>query len=84
MNTTRQELMLALAEVHAALPAMRYGQLIANMIFLAKGTASSTDLWDIEDEELLAAAREQLAQLQAINAGSGAAQEQGQDATTAR
>jgi hypothetical protein len=39
---------------------MRFGQLIANLSTLA-GRDSAEGLWDAEDEEMLAAAREQLA-----------------------
>ncbi len=56
----RQELLAVLAELSAACPEMRFGQLIANLSTLARGL-SSEGLWDVEDEELLAAARKQLA-----------------------
>jgi hypothetical protein len=39
---------------------MRFGQLIANLATLARGL-SAEGLWDAEDEELLAAAKKQLA-----------------------
>ena len=42
------------------MPDVRFGQLIANLSTLARGL-SAEGLWDAEDEELLAAAREQLA-----------------------
>jgi len=48
------------AELSAVCPEMRFGQLIANLSTLAKGLTSE-GLWDAEDEELLAAARKQLA-----------------------
>jgi hypothetical protein len=59
-TSTRQELLTVLAELSAACPEMRFGQLIANLSTLAKGL-SAEGLWDAEDEELLAAARKQLA-----------------------
>jgi hypothetical protein len=59
-NMVRQELLSALAELSAACPEMRFGQLIANLSTLA-GRDSAEGLWDAEDEEMLAAAREQLA-----------------------
>jgi hypothetical protein len=59
-NTTRQELLTVLSELSSACPEMRFGQLIANLSTLAKGL-SAEGLWDAEDEELLAAARNQLA-----------------------
>ncbi len=59
-SPTRQELLAVLAELSAACPEMRFGQLIANLATLARGL-SAEGLWDAEDEELLAAAKEQLA-----------------------
>lgn len=59
MTSTRQELLTVLAELSAACPEMRFGQLIANLSTLAKGL-SAEGLWDAEDDELLAAARQQL------------------------
>ena len=56
----RQELLAVLAELSAVCPEMRFGQLIANLSTLAKGL-SAEGLWDAEDEELLTAARKQLA-----------------------
>ena len=53
-------LLSVLTELSAAFPEMRFGQLIANLSTLAKGL-SAEGLWDAEDEELLAAARKQLA-----------------------
>lgn len=55
----RQELIAVLTELSAACPEMRFGQLIANLSTLAKGL--SEDLWDVEDDELVEAARKQLA-----------------------
>jgi hypothetical protein len=59
-DPVRQELLNVLAELSAAVPEMRFGQLVANLSTLARGL-SAEGLWDAEDEELLAAAREQLA-----------------------
>ncbi len=58
--TVRRELLNVLAELSAAMPDVRFGQLITNLSTLARGL-SADGLWDAEDEELLAAAREQLA-----------------------
>ena len=49
-----------LAELSTVCPEMRFGQLVANLSTLAKGLSADA-LWDTEDEELLAAARKQLA-----------------------
>jgi hypothetical protein len=59
-NYVRHELLAVLAELSEACPEMRFGQLIANLSTLAKGL-SAEGLWDAEDDELLAAARKQLA-----------------------
>lgn len=59
-NNVRQELLSVLTELSAVCPEMRFGQLIANLSTLARGV-SAEGLWDAEDEELLTAAREQLA-----------------------
>ncbi|MGH7193008.1 MAG: hypothetical protein ACREJM_05660 [Candidatus Saccharimonadales bacterium] len=56
----RRELLNVLTELSAAMPDVRFGQLIANLSTLARGL-SAEGLWDAADEELLAAAREQLA-----------------------
>ena len=58
-TSTRRELLVVLAELSEACPEMRFGQLIANLSTLAKGL-SAEGLWDAEDDELLAAARQQL------------------------
>src|SRR5262249_8741910 len=60
MNPIRQELLAVLAELSVACPEMRFGQLIANLSTLAR-RLSAEGLWDAEDEDLLAAARKQLA-----------------------
>ena len=48
------ELILAVAELRALFPDWRFGQLVANLA-LAAGRDGA--VWDVEDEELLAAAR---------------------------
>jgi hypothetical protein len=60
IHPVRQELLNMLTELSAAMPDVRFGQLIANLSTLARGL-SAEGLWDVEDEELLSAAREQLA-----------------------
>lgn len=56
----RQELLAILAELSSACPEMRFGQLIANLSTLAK-SPTAEGLWEAEDDELLTAARKQLA-----------------------
>jgi len=58
-TANRTQLLTVLAELSAACPEMRFGQLIANLSMLAKGL-SADELWDVEDDELLDAARKQL------------------------
>ena len=57
-DSTRQQLLQTLTELSDLCPEMRLGQLIANLASLAKG-ATPESIWDVEDEELLAAARQQ-------------------------
>ena len=59
-ESVREELIAVLTDLSSACPEMRFGQLIVNLATLARGP-SAEGLWDVEDEELLAAARKQLA-----------------------
>lgn len=56
------KLMESLAELRRALPSMRLGQLIANMATVSRGAVPGA-IWEMEDNELLAAIRWQLQQL---------------------
>ena len=58
-NETRRELLRVLDELSAQCPDVRFGQLMANLATLAKGPIVEA-IWDVEDEELLQAARRQL------------------------
>ena len=58
MNEQRTELMEAIAELHRRYPAWRLGQLIANVAGWA-----DQEIWEVEDEQLLAAAQLHLQQL---------------------
>ena len=55
----RQDILHILAELSECCPEVRFGQLIANLSYLAKGPTNDA-IWDLEDEELLAAARKHL------------------------
>jgi hypothetical protein len=57
---TRDELLGALKDLSNVCPEMRFGQLIINLATLAN-RASAEGLWDMEDDELLAAVRRQSA-----------------------
>lgn len=52
-----------LSDILRRLPDMRYGQLVCNIAHMARGYAGPTDVWDVEDDEFLAAAREMLSDL---------------------
>jgi hypothetical protein len=58
-NPTRGELLRALEELSETCPDYRFGQMIANLAFLASG-ASGEAVWNVEDEDLLAAARKHI------------------------
>jgi hypothetical protein len=59
-----EELLQTLHELHEALPDLRLGQLVCNLATIARGPEPES-AWDVEDDELLAAAREQLQSLRA-------------------
>jgi hypothetical protein len=63
-DSKRDEIVGLLRDLSALLPDMRIGQLMANLATVARGTSPSA-IWDMEDEELLAAARWQIAELAA-------------------
>jgi hypothetical protein len=58
-NKTRRELLQVLDELSKQCPEVRLGQLITNLATLAKGPTMEA-IWDVEDEELLKAAKQQL------------------------
>ena len=59
MNPIRQEVLQVLGELSELVPEVRLGQLIANLSYLARGL-SNESIWDMEDDELLRAARQHL------------------------
>jgi hypothetical protein len=59
MQPVRQEVLKVLSELSEVAPEVRFGQLIANLSYLARGLANES-IWDMEDDELLEAAREHL------------------------
>jgi hypothetical protein len=58
-STVWQELLRVLAELSEVCPEVRLGQLIANLSYLAR-ELSNESIWDVEDKELLEAARKHL------------------------
>lgn len=59
IDPMRREVLRALEELSEACPDYRFGQMIANLAMLARGDANGA-IWEMEDEELLAAARKHL------------------------
>lgn len=62
MEPTRQEILTRLAHLSELAPDMRFGQLIANLAFMAAGPWDQT-LWDLEDDQLMGAIRQMEADL---------------------
>lgn len=63
-QSERVELFSRLEELSQACPEMRVGQLLANLAVAARGTEPGA-VWDMEDDELLAAVNWQLSELSA-------------------
>ena len=55
-HAVRDELLQVLSRFSEHAPDLRFGQLIANLAFLARSTGHS-DVWEVEDGEMLEAAR---------------------------
>jgi len=66
-SATRREIFRVLEEISAISPDVRIGQLIANLSYIARGP-SAESIWDMEDDQLLAAARKHLEDLRARHA----------------
>ena len=60
--TERQEILRLLERLSELTPDVRFGQLIANLSYLALGPTNEA-IWDMQDEQLLAAIRQHLADL---------------------
>ena len=54
IDPTRQEILHALERLSELTPDVRFGQLIVNLSCIAKGPTPEA-VWDMEDDELLAA-----------------------------
>ena len=57
IEPTHQEILTRLARLSELAPDMRFGQLIANLAFMAAGPWNQT-LWDLEDAPLFGAVRQ--------------------------
>jgi hypothetical protein len=55
-TSTATELVSALSELQSLFPDWRMGQLVANLVMAAGGTDAGA-IWDVKDDQLLAAAR---------------------------
>jgi hypothetical protein len=66
-NPVRQEILHVLGELSEACPEVRFGQLLVNLSYLARDVSPEA-IWEMEDEELLAAAKQHLKQWQSRRA----------------
>ena len=57
IEPTRREILARLERLSELAPDMRFGQLVANLTFMAAGPWDQT-LWDVEDELLVGAIRQ--------------------------
>jgi hypothetical protein len=62
ISALRQELFRELERLSEAAPDLRFGQMVANLTFLAAGPWDQM-LWNVEDEQLLVALRMHLEDL---------------------
>ncbi len=62
INPVRHEILRELERLSELAPDVRFGQLIANLAFLAAGPWEEA-LWDLEDDQLLAAIHQHVADL---------------------
>jgi hypothetical protein len=58
----RQEILRLLERLSELAPDLRFGQMIANLSYLAIGPTNEA-IWDMEDDQLLAAIRKHIADL---------------------
>jgi uncharacterized membrane protein YqjE len=59
IDPTRKDVLRVLEELSEICPEYRFGQMIANLAMMARGDTVGA-IWDMEDDELLAAARKHL------------------------
>jgi hypothetical protein len=68
ISPVREEILQLLVRLSELTPDVRFGQLIANLSYLAVGPTAEA-IWDMEDEQLLEAIRHHIAQLSERHAG---------------
>jgi hypothetical protein len=71
IEPTRQEILTRLARLSELAPDMRFGQLIANLTYMAAGPWDKA-LWDLEDDQLIEAIRQMESDLAQRKAKAGA------------
>lgn len=59
MSPTREEIFVAIREMSDRYPDWRFGQMVVNIANWARDPAPES-IWDVEDDEFLAAVREHL------------------------
>ncbi len=69
----RRQISEVLEEIGRLNPSMRFGQLVVNISYMARGWTKSAP-WDVEDEEFLKAATSYLENLRRVGRGSPTAQ----------
>ena len=62
ITAQRQEILQLLQRLSELTPDVRFGQLIANLSYLAVGPTNEA-IWDMEDDQLVAAIRQHIADL---------------------
>lgn len=62
IDPTRREILESLERLSELAPEVRFGQLLANLSYLAVGPTNEA-IWDMEDRQLLEAIRQHLSDL---------------------
>jgi hypothetical protein len=70
ITSQRQEILQLLERLSELTPDARFGQLVANLCYLAVGPTNEA-IWDMEDEQLAAAIRKHIAELSDRGANVG-------------
>lgn len=68
MNPTLEQIFDAIREMRARYPGWRFGKIVCNVAMWARGPVPEA-VWDVEDEEFVAAAREHLEKRKRVLSG---------------
>ena len=68
MSPIHDEILIQLGRLRELTPDVRFGQLLANLSYLAIAPTNEA-IWDMEDDQLLEAIRQQIANLSNRQAG---------------